>query len=480
MNYVFFIPDEMRAESVSCYGHPLVRMPNYDRVAHEGVRFEQCHVQHTVCSPSRCSLMTGWYPHVSGHRTLWHLLRPHEPNLLRYLKEAGYHIEWYGKNDLYAAESFPLSVHNYADPGGAHAGPNAHAFDEPAYYAFDYEPFPGGLDETGDMRRVQAGIDFLRSRRRGDPPFVLYLPLSMPHPPYAAPEPYHSMYVPDEVPSLRPADLANKPDFMWRIREYRRLDRTPAGLMERLNATYLGMNSYVDWVLGRLLDALDETGLAEDTLLTVTSDHGDWAGDYGLVEKWPSALDDTLTRVPLIVRGPHVRAGHVVREPVELMDVMPTVMELAGVPVRHTHFARSLVPQLQGAPGDPDRAVFAEGGYDPHEPHAFEGRWSEYDIPRDRTHIYWPKGLLQQEHPESVCRSTMLRTARHKLVWRTAGECELYDLEADPRELRNVYTDPAYSATRAELEARLLGWYVRTSDVVPVGEDPRGLPRARG
>ena len=213
MNFVFFVPDEMRAESVSCYGHPVVQMPNYDRVAAEGVRFDQCHVQHTVCSPSRCSLMTGWYPHVSGHRTLWHLLRPHEPSLFRYLREAGYHIEWYGKNDLYSEDSFPFSVDHYADPGGAHSGPNAHAEGSPGYYSFDFQPFAGAPEEVGDMRRVQGGIDFIRNKS-DDAPFFLYLPLSMPHPPYGAPEPYHSMYDPADLPPLRPADLPDKPEYM--------------------------------------------------------------------------------------------------------------------------------------------------------------------------------------------------------------------------------------------------------------------------
>lgn len=478
MNLILFIPDEMRAESVSCYGHPVVRMPNYDRLAAEGVRFEQCHVQHTVCSPSRCSMMTGWYPHVSGHRTLWHLLRPHEPSLFRTLREAGYHVEWYGKNDLYARESFPLCVDRYAHFAGGHAGPNAHQPGDAAYYSFDYAEFAGSVEDTGDMRCVRAGIDFLRSRRPGDPPFVLYLPLSMPHPPYAAPAPYHTMYDAAALPPLRPAGLPGKPDFYEGIRGYRRLDRLPAGFLERLQATYLGMNSCVDWMLGELLDALDETGLADSTCLVATADHGDWAGDYGLVEKWPSALDDTLTRVPLIIRAPGARAGHTVQGPVELMDVMATALDLAGVEAQHTHFARSLVPELRGEADDLGRAVYAEGGYDLHEPRSFEGRWADYDIPRDPTHIYWPKGLLQQERPLSVCRATMIRTLDHKLVRRPSGQSELYDLRADPRELANLYDDPRHRAVRKDLERRLLDWYIRTADVVPWEEDPRGLPSA--
>ncbi len=475
MNFVFFIPDEMRAESVSCYGHLLVQMPNYDRLAAEGTRFDQCHVQHTVCSPSRCSLMTGWYPHVSGHRTLWHLLRPHEPSLFRYLKEAGYHIEWYGKNDLYSQDYFPGVVDHYADPGGGHAGPNVFQPDEPGYYSFLYEPFPGKPEETGDMRRVQAGIDFLRERARQTEPFVLYLPLSLPHPPYACPQPFHDRVNPADIPPLRPANLPDKPDYFDLIRCYRRLDEVPDEVFAKIQAIYLGSNSYVDWMLGQLLDALDETGLAENTSLIVTSDHGDWAGDYGLVEKWPSALDDTLTRVPLIIRAPGGAAGHVVREPVEFFDIMATVLDLAGVEARHTHFAQSLVPQIHGAPGDADRAVFAEGGYDPHEPHAFEGRAND-GIFRETTHIYYPKGIQQQEHPQSVCRAVMMRTLDYKLVRRPLGVSELYDLRADPRELRNVYMDPEYTDIRTQMEAGLLDWYIRTADVVPVREDPRGLP----
>ncbi len=475
MNFVFFIPDEMRAESVSCYGHPLVQMPAYDRLAAEGTRFEQCHVQHTVCAPSRCSLMTGWYPHVSGHRTLWHLLRPHEPSLFRYLKAAGYHIEWYGKNDLYAAESFPDAVSHFADFGGGHAGTNVCQPGEPGYYSFLYKPFPGTPEETGDMRRVQAGIDFLRERARQTEPFVLYLPLSMPHPPYACPQPFHDRVNPADIPPLRPANLPSKPDYFDLIRRYRRLDEVPDEVFAKIQAVYLSSNSYVDWMLGQLLDALDETGLAENTCVIVTSDHGDWAGDYGLVEKWPSALDDTLTRVPLIIRAPGGAAGHVVDEPVEFFDIMATVMDLASVEAQHTHFAQSLVSQLGGAPGDPDRAVFAEGGYDPHELHAFEGRAND-GIFREPTHIYYPKGIQQQEHPLSVCRAVMMRTLDYKLVRRPLGVSELYDLRADPRELRNVYADPAYADVRTQMEAGLLDWYIRTADVVPVGEDPRGLP----
>jgi len=92
LNFVLFNPDEWRADCAGCYGDTVVQTPNLDALAAQGTRFDQCHVQHTVCTPSRTSFMTGWYPHVRGHRTLWHLLRPDEPNLLRYLTQAGYDV----------------------------------------------------------------------------------------------------------------------------------------------------------------------------------------------------------------------------------------------------------------------------------------------------------------------------------------------------------------------------------------------------
>lgn len=483
MNFVFFIPDELRAESVGCYGHPLSRTPNMDRLASEGTRFDQCHVQHTVCTPSRCAFMTGWYPHVRGHRTLWHLLQPDEPNLLKYLKQSGYHIYWGGKNDLFAPESFAESVTDYRLGERSHRAVTGNRAalatppwepDDPRYYSFLYEP-ADSVEELGDFRQVDGAIELLRGKP--EEPFVLYLPLSYPHPPYRAPQPWQRMYDPADVPPLRPADLPNKPDFHALIRTTRHLDKLDESVLREINAVYLGMIAMTDTLLGQLLDALDEMGYADNTAVFCFSDHGDWAGDYGLVEKWPSALDDTLTRVPFIARVPGMTRGHVVAEPIELFDFMATVLDLAGIPATHTHFARSLVPQLCGEAGDPDRAVFAEGGYDPHEPQAFEGRvGASFPFATNPAAIYYPKGRLQQEHPESVCRAVMVRTMTHKLIHRPRGVSELYDLDRDPRETRNVHGDTAYAPIQHRLERTLLDWYTRTSDVVPWGENPRGLP----
>ncbi len=468
MNIIYFNPDEMRADVLGCYGHPLVKTPNIDQFASEGVRFDNCHVQHTVCSPSRCSFMTGWYPHNNGHRTLWHLLRPWEPNTLKYLKEAGYDVHIMGKNDLLAADSEKEStteIHKL--PSGVPIE-RLHPLGEPGDMSFLYKPVEGHFR---DYHIIGMAIDFLKNRKKDDPPFMLYLPASLPHCPYTCPQPWYDMYDPNEIPDLIPAELKDKPDFHYWIRKYRELDKLHHSELKKIMAVYLGMVSYVDHLFGKLMTALKETGLIEDTSVFFFSDHGDWAGDYGLVEKWPSALDDKLTRIPMIVKTPGGAGGHVVSEPMECFDIMPTTLELAGVTPRHTHHAKSMIPQLNGERGEPNRAVFAEGGYDLHEPRCFEGALGEHMDKKES--IYHPKSLQQQEHPETVCRSTMIRTSTHKLIRRPNGIDELYDLASDPGEENNLCGDPAYSSIKNELQERMLDWYIHTSDAVPYSRDDR-------
>jgi arylsulfatase A-like enzyme len=469
MNFIYFNPDQMRADFLGCYGHPSIRTPNIDRLAAEGVRFDQCYVQHTVCSPSRCSFMTGWYPHVRGHRTLWSLLQPDEPNTLKYLKQDGYEVHWIGKNDLLAQESFEESVTElHFCESGAAGSRDIYEPDQPEYWSFLYGPMAG---HNGDWYKVERAIEFLQSRKPGDPPFMLYLPILFPHCPFTCPQPWYDQYDASALTPMRSAELPGKPIFHRLLREYRGLDTLDQAIFEKIRAVYMGMISYVDEMVGRLMTTLEETGLADTTSFFFFSDHGEWAGDYGLIEKWHGGLDDCLTRIPMIVKAPGCTPGHVVDEPVECFDIMPTSLELAGIECTHTHYARSMVPQLHGAAGDPARAAFAEGGYDSNEPHCYEG--TPTDIGANTDMIYYPKGRIQQEHPEASVRCTMIRTLEHKLIYRPNEISELYDLTEDPEELHNLFENPEYAEIRKGLERRLLEWYIHTSDAVPYHRDPR-------
>jgi len=466
-NIVFFMPDELRADALAPYGNPVCRTPNFDRLAREGTRFAQCHAQFPVCGASRCSLLTGWPAHTSGHRSLYYFLRPEEPNLFRYLRQVGYDVIWFGKNDALAPDSFAGSVTEWRDrspplspeslaayaTGGMIPGATTMLFDE-----------YGDRRATGDYANLKAAIEVLE-RRDSNRPFCLFLPLTQPHPPYRAPRGFHDLYDPDDLPPLIPPDLPDRPAHHVALRERCGLTGLSERVFRQVRAVYLGQVSYVDWMLGELLDALDRTGRAADTALFVASDHGDYAGDYGLIEKWPSGLEDCLTHVPLMARVPGGAAGHVVDQMVELYDLMPTMLGLAGAKAGHTHFARDLAPQLAGAPGDPRRAAFSEGGYNAYEPQAFE--------PLIRG-LYGPKTQLQNEDPASVSRCAAIRTPTHRLIVRPGGQSELYDVNDDPT--RNRIDDRTAAAVRETLKNRLLTWFTVTGAAPPFDKDARALP----
>jgi len=472
-NIILWMPETLRAESMACYGHPLVRTPNYDRLAKEGVRFTECHTQNTVCGPSRCSLMTGWPVHVRGHRSLYYFLHPDEPNLLRYLKEDGYDVYFFGKNDVFSTETFPLSVTEWgSNPGRIPADQrprNPYPPDDPRFFSFLQTP-GGGRQDYPDYVNMEAAIKILE--RDSKKPFCIYLPQTMVHPPFTCPKDFYGMYDPKQLPPLRPPNLPNKPNYYEAIRRTRHLDKLDDAFFRQIQAVYLGMISYSDWMLGEMLAALERTGHAQDTAFFVFSDHGEWGGDYGLVEKWPSACDDVLNHIPLVARIPGGVRGHVSKEPVELYDVMATCLELAGIEAQHTHFAHSLMPQVRGQSADADRAVFTEGGYNTYEPQCFEPLTF---IQSDRD-IYAPKIKLQHEYPETITRATMIQTRQYKLVARPDGQSEFYDLEKDPRELHNVFGDKMYAGAVQQLRNRMLDWFIRTGDVAPMKHDPRGFP----
>jgi arylsulfatase A-like enzyme len=463
-NIILFVPDEMRADALACYGNPVTRTPHFDTLARSGTRFASCHVQFPVCGASRCSLMTGWPTSVRGHRSLYYFLQPDEPNMLRYLREAGYDVYLFGKNDVLAPASFASSVTQWRDPRSPVK--EFAAISRPQRPTTMLLPATGERRSTGDYAAVQLAIEVLE-RRAAERPFCIFLALFEPHPPYTIPADFYSLYRAADVPAPVPAGLTKRPSFHRALREYAGLAEVSEAEFRQVRAVYYGQVSYSDWLLGELLEALERTGRARDTALIVCSDHGDYTGDYGLVEKWPSGLEDCLTHVPLIARIPGGASGHVASELVELFDVMPTCLELADTHATHTNFARSLLPQLHGEAGDAARAAFTEGGYNTYEPQAFEPVIGG---------LYEPKTRLQNEHPQTVSRCAAVRTDRYKYIARPNGQSELYDCAGDPREEHNLFGDTSVRGTQEALQVRLMDWYIDTCGVPPLKRDPRGAP----
>jgi len=474
-NIILFLPDEMRADSLACYGNPITKTPNFDHLASQGARFTNCHVQFPVCGASRCSLLTGWPTSVRGHRSLYYFLRPEEPNLFRYLKNGGYDVFWFGKNDALAAESFCGSVTYWTERGkgnsqrsGGYRGAGASRSQADDFLS----PAAGDRRDENDYRLVQLAIDILE-RKETDRPFCIFLPLNNPHPPYTAPADFYSMYSPADVPAPIPAGLPKRPSFHEGMRELYGLKNVSEATFRKIKAVYYGQVSFQDWVLGQLLEAVDRTNHNKDTAVICLSDHGDYTGDYGLVEKWPSGLEDVLTHIPMIVRPPGGAKAVESHDMIEAFDVMATCLDLAGIHADHTHFSRSLLPQVAGAPGDPIRAAFCEGGYNVYEPQCYE--------PLDFGGasiggIYAPKHVLQNQRPQTVSRSAMVRTRDAKLIRRPDGESELYVYSKDPREEHNLYGEHSVASLQESLQQRLLDWYINTSGVAPTDKDQRNAP----
>lgn len=467
-NIVLFMPDEMRADALACYGNPVTKTPNFDRLAKDGTRFANCHVQYPVCGASRCSMLTGWPASVRGHRSLFYFLRPEEPNLFRYLKQSGYDVFWFGKNDALAAQCFYDSVTYWS--GGAALAETTGPKTEPATPGISSMLHTAGGDrrDTGDYQLIASAIKIIE-RKESDRPFCIFLPMGTPHPPYTAPADFYNMYSPASVQPLIPAGLPKKPTYHTAIRKAAGLDQLSDTDFRKVRAVYYGQVSYSDWMMGEVLEALEKNGRDGDTAIMLLSDHGDYAGDYGLVEKWPSALEDCLTHVPLIIKTPGGTKGHMVDDMVELYDVMATCLGLADVKAHHTHFARDLAAQLSGQAGDPDRAAFSEGGYNVYEPQCFE----PVAVARNE---YTAKVMLQNDQPQTISRSAMVRTSTHKLIWRPQGQSELYDVSSDPHETRNLFGEANCRTVQAKLQISLMEHFINTSGIAPFDKDSRLSP----
>jgi arylsulfatase A-like enzyme len=210
----------------------------------------------------------------------------------------------------------------------------------------------------------------------------------------------------------------------------------------------------------------------DDTAIFFFSDHGEFAGNYGLVEKAQNTFQDCLTRVPFIVKPPEgweIQPG--IREAlVELVDMRATVEEITNLKPGYSHFGRSLLPLIAGQTDEHRDAVFCEGGRLHGETHCMELESVDHQVPSG---LYWPRvGLQSSEGPEHT-KAVMVRTRNFKYIRRLYEKDELYDLINDPQELHNIIEDPAYVKILTDLKERMLTFFIETSDVVKHQPDRR-------
>jgi arylsulfatase A-like enzyme len=485
---LIFNPDQWRGDVLGHMGNAAAVTPNLDRAAQtDAVSFRNAFCQNPVCTPSRCSFMTGWYPHVRGHRTMFHMLRlPDEVPIIKTLRDNGYFVWWGGKNDLVPGQ---LGYDAYCDV--KYAMPEAirrKIARQPrrnwrgdqsgdSYYSF----YVGRLEKAegeaqycdGDWANVLGAVEFIKNHAT-DKPLCMYLPLTYPHPAYAVEDPYYSMIDRSKLPPRIPAPPGwkDKPSLLKGIWERQRMQTWTEDRWAELRATYYGMCARVDHQFGIVMDALKKAGIYDDTAVFVFSDHGDFTGDYGLVEKTQNTYEDCLTRVPFVIKPPAwapVRP-RVSDAMVELVDFPATVEELTGIRQPHTHFGRSLLPLIAGETDEHKDAVFCEGGRLHGETQAMELESEQYDRPEG---AYWPRLVLQAGEGPEHSKATMIRTKEFKYVRRIYESDELYDLRRDPQELQNRIDDPALADVLRQLRERMLKFYFETGDAVPLTTDRR-------
>ena len=462
-NILMIVTDQERFDALGCNGSPICETPNLDALALQGVRFDNAYTPTALCSPARGSLFTGLYPHSHGvlnnthdSPAIAHELDEIHATSARSLKNAGYRLGYVGKWHL-----------------GRERGPGQHGFDDDRAIRYDValaevdRPLinphrvhvghtsmviagidPASAPQSDTALNTDSAIDLLQTYAGLDEPFMLRVDYEGPHHPYMPPQPYASLYDPA---SIAPWDNfidddPNKPAAHHRLFGQRGSVGMTWEQWQPIIALYYGFVTFIDSEIGRLLHAITELDLADDTVIIHTTDHGDMTGSHGGHFNKGPIMYEELYHVPLIIANPRLSSGGMTcSNLVSTLDLMPTVIDLAGAAIPDCH--GSSLTHLLAEPETEDQsrdAVFAE----------YHGE-------------EW--GLYSQR---------MIRTKTEKYVYSPHGTDEFYDLADDPHELENLIDRADARARLFDLQSRLVQWMLETDDPL-YGWARRVLPETK-
>ncbi len=427
-NILLIMSDEHDPAVTGCYGHSCVQTPNLDRLASDSAVFDNAYTNSPICVPARACFMTGRYAHQIGSWDNSAPLPSSVPTIGTYMETAGYdtvlcgrthfvgpdRMHGWGKRllddldrwqhrDLRAPDRSP-TAQRFSDSHVTECGPGAH-------FQNDY-----------DREATNLACGFLRdaAEKPGEQPWLLYCGWVNPHFPLICPPEYFELYHPDKVllPATRGEPLAQQHPMIRQLRHWLRNEETyDDDFLRQAIAAYYGCVSFTDEMIGQLLEVIDNSSLRENTIVIYTSDHGEMGGAHGFWQK--QCFYEQAARVPLIV---HLPGGRQLRVPqhVSLIDVLPTLLDIAGTVPPDELSGISFLPAIQGEPFE-DRPVFSEY-------HTFGNENAGYMIKQDNL----------------------------KYVHYVGHEPLLYDLDRDPEETCNLANDPAHADDIGRLHQELL------------------------
>ena len=429
-NTVIILSDEHNRDILGCYGNQLVYTPNLDKIAKEGVCFKNAYTNSPVCVPARASFATGRYPHQIG---AWDSVSPYDGSIKGWgarLVDSGHEVVSIGKlhfrnpnNNGFSREIIPMHVHNGI-------GWLSSLLRNPPARLKGVEDMANsiGAGETGytkyDRQVTELACEWLNNAasKKHNKSWVLYIGFVAPHFPLIAPQEFYNLYNDVNIPS--PYQYAEherpKHPVLKTLMEFSDYD---AGFdsekVKIARQAYYGLCTFLDHNIGLILDTLESTGLADSSRVIYTSDHGDNMGNRGLWGK--SVMYEDSVAIPLIIKGPQIPTGQVVKTPVSLVDLHPTITEFAGES-RHI---------------------------------------DDYDLPGESLTLIndsmYPERVVFSEYHDwsSVTGMFMLRKAHWKLVYYVGYPSQLFNLENDPEENNDLGIDPQFRHILVKMEEAL-------------------------
>ena len=471
-NILFIFTDQQRADTMACYGNELISTPNLNALAEESFVFDNAYVSSPVCTPSRSTIMTGLWPHTNGCIGNNAPLDPAIPTIADMLPEeyltayyGKWHLgdevirqhgfdEWAGMEDYYRpyysdpkhrsvlSDYHHFLIENGLEPDGESAG--ARVFSRPFAAAL-----PEELTKATFLSSRAAG--FIREKR--DRPFALYVNLLEPHLPYDGP--FNDMYDPQSIPTSPTflKDPLENAGLMHRMRSKSAhlgfgMDAEPTGPYDEaywraLIARYWGNVTLVDKTVGRVLQALEDAGVADRTIVVFSSEHGDQLGEHNIIGK--GVLYEQSIKVPMLMRVPGLSEGPArVEGRYSHIDTVPTLLDLVGAAIPDRLQGESRLPVLRGDD-------------------TLEG--NDVIIDWTGSHV----GVLMTNFPEyerviNTPHRTLVSADGWKLTLGQGMRGELYDMNSDPCEETNLFDEPRHEPRITDMEKRLKRWQSQTGD----------------